>query len=267
MDRAATLSVTVSVSTLPEEGRRREGIDRGLIIFSKPRIAATAFLQASKSLATMLALTLGSAQGFVINGIATSRPVMPTIHMNAAEAAAKAKWLASIESEPSWVGGGRPAPTHSNRNVGSVAPSSGFDDHTHPSSRIVSSEWGRVPMSTPKWDATGANDDHSNPSTRLGENPWGRVPMAAPKWGGTGANDDHTNPDSRIAASEWGRVPMATPKWDTRTTNDDHTYPTNRMSESDWGRVPMATTDPNTGRVVDDHTDPSQRIFNPHARQ
>jgi len=81
-------------------------------------------LQASKSIATsMLALTLGSAQGLVVNGIAASRPVMPTIHMNVAEAAAKAKWLRSIESEPSWVSGGRRAPhsphsPHQVRRVG-----------------------------------------------------------------------------------------------------------------------------------------------------
>jgi len=167
-----------------------------------------------------LALTIGSANAFVLTGTPAVRSVGPAIQMNAAEAAAKAAWLAKLDA-PTWGppqgrGARRAAPMAA--YTGSVAPTGApamYDDHTNPDQRIGVSgpTMARVPMATAQPSGQGMYDDHTNPDQRIaasGPN-MGRVPMATALPPSPGMYDDHTNPAERIAASgpPMGRVPMA----------------------------------------------------------
>lgn len=176
-----------------------------------------------------LALTLGSATGLVVTGIPAMRTVGPAIQMNAAEAAAKAAWLAKLDGEPSWLAKGSSSGARGSR-AGAMARFSGYVAST---------------------SAPAMMDDHTNPAERIGVSGpnMGRVPMATAYGGGPAMMDDHTNPDQRIASSgpRMGRVPMATalPPGAAMMT-DDHTNPAERIALSGppMGRVPMAYLPP-----------------------
>ena len=168
--------------------------------------------------ACTLALTLGGASSFVVNGIpAYGGAAVPAVRMSA-ESAAKAKWLARTESNPSWVSKTSSASSMVRTYAGSVVPNQlAGDDHTNSGdrSRFSGPPMGHVPIATYKGGATTmVGDDHTNSGdrTRFSGPPMGHVPIATYKGRGGAAmvGDDHTNSGdrSRLSGPPMGHLPV-----------------------------------------------------------
>ena len=134
--------------------------------------------------ACTLALTLGGASSFVVNGIpAYGGAAVPAVRMSA-ESAAKAKWLARTESNPSWVSKTSSASSMVRTYAGSVVPNQlAGDDHTNSGdrSRFSGPPMGHVPIATYKGRGGAAmvGDDHTNSGdrSRLSGPPMGHLPV------------------------------------------------------------------------------------------
>ena len=173
---------------------------------------------------TAIMLMLGSANA-MLYGTAATRPVLHTIKMQVtAEAAAKAKWLATVNAEPGWRKMDQRSlkQDHSgvvvSTNIAAASTPNYGDDHTNPGERALrfGPPMGRLAHASPVSSAAQVyGDDHTHPgerALRFGP-PMGHLSRSTSIFSATQAHgDDHTHPGERglYSGPPMGRVPLAT---------------------------------------------------------
>jgi len=207
---------------------------------------------------TAIMLMLGSANA-MLYGTAATRPVLHTIKMQVtAEAAAKAKWLATVNAEPGWRKMDQRSlkQDHSgvvvSTNIAAASTPNYGDDHTNPGERALrfGPPMGRLAHASPVSSAAQVyGDDHTHPgerALRFGP-PMGRLAHASPVSSAAQVyGDDHTHPGERALrfGPPMGHLSRSTSIFSaTQAHGDDHTHPGERglYSGPPMGRVPLAT--------------------------